>query len=337
MQQKQNTKAVVVTGYAGYIGGQTCIELKKQGYEVFGIDRRLVEHTTNFVDEFVTSDFCDHDSLSLIKKVKPAAIIHCAGTSLVGPSMEMPEVYFENNVARTNRLLEFVSRYAKDTKIIFSSSAAVYGDPGNLSNIIEGTDTNPISPYGESKLMVEKLLRWYKQCHGIDYVSFRYFNAAGADPEGNHGQEPNATHIIAKLFEAALNDTEFNMYGSTYPTKDGTCIRDYIHVADIARAHVAAIDKYITGIYNLGSLAGTSNLEMQMLVEKTIGKEIVTVFQHMRPGDPARLVADSSKFRSVADWTPHYSNEDIVKDAYKWYTSDTYKTLQRPLRRSFPL
>ena len=337
MQQKQNTKAVVVTGYAGYIGGQTCIELKKQGYEVFGVDRRLVEHTTKFVDEFVQADFCDYDSLSLIKKVKPVAIIHCAGTSLVGPSMKMPEVYFDNNVSRTNKMLEFLSHYCRDTKVIFSSSAAVYGDPGFKSVLQEETETNPISPYGESKLMVEKLLRWYKQCYGIDYVAFRYFNAAGADPDGQHGQEPEATHIIAKLFEAALTNTEFNMYGSNYPTKDGTCIRDYIHVSDIARAHVAAIDKYVSGIYNLGSLTGTSNLEMQMLVEKIIGKEIVTVFQHMRPGDPARLVADSSKFRSLADWTPFYTNEDIVKDAYKWYTGDTYKTLQRSSRRSFPL
>lgn len=326
MSQRPNTNLVVVTGAAGYIGGMTCIQLKKHGFQVIAVDERHNLHLDKFYDEFIQDDFIGIDALSLYKKVYPCAIVHCAGTSLVGPSFENPALYFHNNVARTNILLNFITNEIPETKVIFSSSAAVYGEPvGNYC--LENNRTDPVSPYGESKLMVEKLLHWYHHSHGLKYVAFRYFNAAGADSNGQHGQERHATHLIAKLFDAALNDTTFTMYGWDYPTPDGTCIRDYIHVADIANAHIKAIDRFVEGIYNLGSFAGMSNLQIQNKIEEITNKQIVTNIEPRRKGDPAKLIADSSKFRSMHGWIPEYDLDSIIKDAHTWYTSETYKSL----------
>jgi len=326
MFQKPNTKIVVVTGAAGYIGGMTCIELKKQGYEVIGVDQRHTPHLDSFYDEFICCDFSSYEAFNLYKKVYPCAIIHCAGTSLVGPSIKDPGLYFENNVSKTTSTLKFINDTIPNIKFIFSSSAAVYGNP--ISNFIKEDDlTNPVSPYGESKLMVEKMLHWYNVGHGLKYVAFRYFNAAGAEHTGLHGQEPGATHIIAKLFDAILNDKIFTLNGWDYPTSDGTCVRDYIHVADIATAHVMAIDNNINGIYNLGSFAGYTNLEIQTMVERIVHKKVVTTIAPKREGDPASLIADSYRFRALAGWNPKNTLDGIIRDVYTWYTSNIYKTL----------
>ena len=333
MYRHPNTKKVVVTGAAGYIGGITCIELKKQGYYVIGIDRRYRDHLVEYYDDYYHGDFTDFESYKKIQQHYPAAIIHCAGTSLVGPSLMNPSEYFTNNVSKTNSLLSFLSAELPDTKFIFSSSAAVYGETSNLEYYKETSPTEPISPYGQSKLMVEQMLKWYKNAHGLNYVSFRYFNAAGADQDALHGQEPNATHLIAKIFDAGLNDKDFTLYGATYPTKDGTCIRDYIHVTDLANAHILAIDNRINGLYNLGSFTGYSNLEVLSEIEGTLNKKIVTIIESKRIGDPAKLIADSSNFRSSADWEPKYTLNNIINDCNTWYNSATYKTLinkQRP-------
>jgi len=324
MSQNLNTKNIFVTGAAGYIGGMTCIQLKRKGYNVFGVDRRYMPHLNKFYDEFIQADFTDYESYLMIKRVKPAAIIHCAGTSLVGPSFTSPGIYFDNNVARTNRLLNFIKDEILTTKFIFSSSAAVYGN-WNKEPYREYNETKPISPYGETKLMVEEILKWYNKAYGLNYTSLRYFNACGADSEGEHGQEENATHIFAKLFDAALNDKPFNLYGSNYPTKDNTCVRDYVHVSDIAEAHIKCIDTDTQGIYNLGSYKGTTNLECLEYVERILKKEIVVNVLPGREGDPAILIADPSKFKLATNWTAWRTIPMIVSHLNSWYNSDIFK------------
>ena len=195
-------KTIVVTGSSGYIGGTICYLLKQKGYKVVAIDSRPQPHLHQYYDVHIVDDFCSYNSFSIIKNNEPAAIIHCAGTSLVGPSLHDPGPYFHNNLNKTQSLLDFLANEKINTKIIFSSSAAVYGDYDNSFD--EYSETKPISPYGESKLMIETSLKWYKKIFGLDYVAFRYFNACGAVPGGIHGQEPDATHIFAKLFDAAI-------------------------------------------------------------------------------------------------------------------------------------
>lgn len=328
MSQSQNTnRNIVVTGAAGYIGGMTCIELKNRGFNVFGVDRRERAHLNKFYDEFVLGDIVDYESFLLYKRVRPAAIIHCAGTSLVGPSMTNPGLYFDNNVSRTNRLLKFIVGDIPGTKIIFSSSAAVYGNSKDIFS--EYDRVSPVSPYGESKLMVETMLDWYKTCHNLQYVAFRYFNACGADPQGRHGQEPGGTHIFAKLFEAALEDKPFDLYGGTYNTKDGTGMRDYIHVLDIVDAHIKAIDLEVSSIYNLGTFKGTTNLECLQYVEKCLNKDIVVNVCPKRPGDPVALIANPSKFKATTAWQTSYTIEDAVSHLKVWYESEIFRKMKK--------
>lgn len=326
MSQNLNTDTVVVTGAAGYIGGITCIELKKKGYKVIGIDRRFAGHLKRYYDDFLCVDFTDYDAFLAIKRNKPASIIHCAGTSLVGPSFTHPGIYFDNNVARTNRLLNFIKDEIPKTKFIFSSSAAVYGN-WNTYPYREYNETVPISPYGETKLMVEKILKWYEKAFNLNFVSLRYFNACGADIDAIHGQEPGATHILARLFDAANNDTAFNLYGANFRTKDNTCVRDYVHVVDIADAHIKAMEEGVKGVFNLGSFKGITNLECLEYVEKNLGKEIVVNVCPAREGDPAILIADPSKFQMVTGWKAWRTMPMVIEHLNKWYSSETYKSL----------
>ena len=311
---------VIVTGVAGYIGGQTALLLKDAGHEVYGIDRRdPPKHLRGVCDKFLYQDFASDVALSWIISKQPNAIIHCAGTSLVGPSIQDPAEYYNNNVAKTLKLLDIVRKSLPRCRVIFSSSAATYGEP-MISACYESDSCRPLSPYGESKLMIDMMLESYHKAYGLDYVSFRYFNACGADPKGRHGQEPDATHLIAKLLEATRDDGQFRIYGDDYPTADGTCIRDYVHVEDIARAHALALDlKIPAGIYNLGSNQGTSVKQIMDRAKKIVGKMPYIGVEERRAGDPPELTATSKKFDLVAGGWRHHDLDAMIQHAWNWY------------------
>lgn len=311
---------IVVTGSAGYIGGQTVLLLKDAGHEVYGVDRREPpRHLAGVCDRFLLQDFASDVALSWIISHQPDAIIHCAGTSLVGPSVKDPSEYYNNNVAKTLKLLDIVRRSLPKTRFIFSSSAATYGEPIMIP-ISEVDPTEPVSPYGQSKLMIDMMLESYHRAYDLDYVSFRYFNACGADPRGRHGQEPNATHLIARFLEATRDNGIFKIYGTDYPTNDGTCVRDYVHVDDIARAHALAIyHKIPAGVYNLGSNQGHSVREVIDRAVVITGKAPIIEIGEARSGDPPALTASADKFNLIAGAWRHHDLDAMIKHAWNWY------------------
>ena len=312
---------IVVTGAAGYIGGQIALKLADAGQKVLGIDRRPAHsRLTSAFHEFVQGDFAEEEALSKIIEAQPSAIIHCAGTSLVGPSMNNPAEYYKNNVAKTMALLDIVRVALPRTRFIFSSSAAVYGEP--IMNPCHEVDPcEPISPYGESKRMVEQILESYHKAYGLDYVAFRYFNACGADPDGRHGQEPGATHLIARLLEATRDQSTFKIYGVDYPTEDGTCVRDYVHVDDIAYAHMLALNPAVeSGVYNLAEGNGTTVKQVVEQAMTITGKRPEIMFGAARPGDPAMLTASPAKFdRTIGMRWRSFSLTDIINHTWAWY------------------
>ena len=310
---------VVVTGAAGYIGGQIALQLQDAGHSVTGIDRRPLPRHLQGTMNFVQADFDSDESYRRLLEIRPDVIVHCAGTSLVGPSIRNPSDYYHNNVVKTLNLLNIVLNAMPRTRFIFSSSAAVYGEP-IMTPCHEVDPLQPISPYGQSKMMVEQILESYHQAYGLDYVAFRYFNACGADSRGRHGQEPGATHIIARVLESIRDNTEFVLNGIDYPTPDGTCVRDYVHVEDIARAHVMALDAKVTaGVYNLGSNTGTSNREIIDAAQQTTGSAAVIQLGKPRPGDPPMLTASAAKFGMVAGTWQHHELHDMISSAWAWY------------------
>jgi UDP-glucose 4-epimerase len=313
---------VVVTGAAGYIGGQTLLNLVDQGHDVLGIDNRIPpKHLLKTPGVWWhTGDYATELAFAGIHQFQPDAIIHCAGTGLVGPSVTDPATYYENNFVKTKKLLDFlIVNGMTSTRIIFSSSAATYGEPV-MTPCQEIDPAEPISPYGQSKLMIEWMLSSYGQAYGINSVAFRYFNACGADSRARHGQEPGATHIIARVLESVRDGTICTLYGTDYPTPDGTCIRDYIHVEDLADAHIRAMDRAIpAGVYNLGTNTGHSNLEV-ITTAATVTKIAVTHKNGpRRAGDPAMLTADAGKFMAAGNWQPQWGLEDIISHAWAWY------------------
>jgi len=313
---------VVVTGASGYIGGETLIKLTDAGHDVLAIDRMPPPgHLMTVPCSWHTGDFVSDLSLDAIKLFCPDAIIHCAGTSLVGPSMTNPEDYYNNNFVKTKILLDFLVRnHYKQVRFIFSSSAATYGNP-IMTPCQEIDPTEPISPYGQSKLMIDWMLQSYHRAYGLDYVAFRYFNACGADSQARHGQAPGATHIIARVLEAMRDNTgKFVLNGTDFETEDGTCIRDYVHVEDLATAHILATDAAIpSGVYNLGTNTGYSNLQIIHGAIKTTNKDLEYNVGPQRPGDPAMLTADATKFMTVSNWKPQYNLQDIIGHAWAWY------------------
>jgi UDP-glucose 4-epimerase len=314
-------KITVITGVSGYIGGQTALMLKDAGERVIGIDRRpLPLHLTGVCDRFIQEDFASTHALSAIVLERPDAVVHCAGTSLVGPSIANPAEYYENNVVKTFELLTLIRKALPRTKFVYSSSAATYGEPVMLP-IHEVDPAEPVSPYGQSKLMVDMMLESYHRAYDLNYVSFRYFNACGADPQARHGQEPGATHIIARVLEAIRDDAEFTLNGVDFPTPDGSCVRDYVHVDDIARAHSLAIYHDVPpGVYNLGSNNGVSNREIIAAAERVTGKKLKVVMGAARPGDPPQLTASAAKFGLVAGSWLHYTLDDMIQHAWAWYS-----------------
>lgn len=313
---------VVVTGAAGYIGGETLIRLSDAGHDILAIDREPPPgHLMTVPCSWHTGDFASDLGLDAVKLFCPDAIVHCAGTSLVGPSMANPEDYYNNNFVKTKILLDFLVRnHYKQVRFIFSSSAATYGNP-IMSPCQEVDPAEPISPYGESKLMIEWMLRSYQRAYELDYVAFRYFNACGADSQARHGQAPGATHIIARVLEALRdNSGEFVLNGTDFETEDGTCVRDYIHVEDLADAHILAIDSKIpSGVYNLGTNTGYSNLQIIQGAIKITHKDLEYSIGPQRPGDPAVLTADATQFMTVSGWKPQWGLEEILRHAWSWY------------------
>ena len=309
---------IIVTGAAGFIGGVMSLKLKDAGHSVVGIDRRSCPgHLASCFDQFIESDFVD--ALRFIADANADVIIHCAGNSLVGPSMINPQEYYHNNIVKTLSLLDTIVKHVPSTRLIFSSSAAVYGTP-IMTPCNEVDPCEPISPYGESKLAIEWMLKAYNRAYNLDYVAFRYFNAAGADTQQRHGQEPSATHIVARVLESIKNKTEFTLFGNNYETPDGTCIRDYIHVDDVASAHIAAFDQKIpSGIYNLGTNNGISNLEILNKAAEITGIKFPISFEDKRPGDPEMLVSETDKFQKAAGWQSKYTITDIINHAWTWY------------------
>ena len=222
-------------------------------------------------------------------------------------------------MAKTLKLLDVVRRSLPRCRFVFSSSAATYGEP-ILGSCNEVDPCLPVSPYGESKLMIDMILESYRRAYNLNYVSFRYFNACGADPQGRHGQEPGATHLIARFLEATRDDGNFKIYGMDYPTNDGTCVRDYVHVDDIARAHALAIyHKIPAGVYNLGSNQGTSVKEIIDRARQLVGKMPDISDGARREGDPATLTANPNKFDMVAGAWRHHSLDDMIQHAWNWY------------------
>ena len=312
---------VIVTGGAGYIGGETVLKLLDAGHSVLAIDRAIPpDHLIACGAKWHTGDFANEVGLDCINSFQPDAIVHCAGTSLVGPSIVNPEEYYDNNFVKTKAMLDYiVKNKLTNIRVIFSSSAATYGNP-IMTPVNEVDPTEPISPYGQSKLMIDWMLKSYQHAYGLDFVSFRYFNACGADSQTRHGQPAGATHIIARVLESVKNGTNFTLYGTDYPTDDGTCVRDYIHVEDLANAHIVAMKKDIpSDIYNLGTNIGYSNLDI-IQASATVTKIPVTHKNGpKREGDPAVLTADAGKFMGVSEWQPKFTLEDIICHAWAWY------------------
>lgn len=311
---------VIVTGVSGYIGGQTALQLADQGYEVYGLDRRPLPAHLEGNFNFFLGDFSEATALAWLARQNFDAIIHCAGTSLVGPSIKTPEEYYNNNFVKTKKLCDYLLAFEHRPRLIFSSSAATYGNP-IITPCQEVDPTEPISPYGESKLMIEWMLKAYARAYDFDYVAFRYFNACGADPQARHGQEPSATHIIPRIIENTKQGLNFVCNGHDYGTDDGTCVRDYLHVSDIADAHILALNQLLvpSGVYNLGTSTGNSNLEVVEAVRSVTQLPINVEFGPMREGDPAILTASADKFSKTANWQPKYSLHDIAQHAWNWY------------------
>jgi UDP-arabinose 4-epimerase len=316
---------VLITGALGFVGGHTAKHFQSLGYRVVGIDREFtIPDASRFSNQMYLSDIADVFS-NVVRKFAPDIIVHCAGTSLVGPSMLNPGEYYHNNTAKTNTILEVLGELKWRGSFVFSSSAAVYGVPNQIP-IPESHQKNPISPYGSSKLFSEILIQDHCRARGLRAVCLRYFNAAGADPDQELGHVADDTHLIPRIFSAHFSGKPFVINGRNYDTPDGTCIRDYVHVSDIASAHQAAAELAKTfdaggyGVYNIGTGTGYSNLEVVQACEQYLGTKIQYEFGAARSGDPAALVADSSEFRTITVWAPQNSDLScLVSTAGAWH------------------
>lgn len=319
--------SVLVTGGAGYIGSHTCKMLALHGYTPISYDNLIYGHEAAVKwGPFERGDILDSSRLSeVFKKYKPEAVIHFAAFAYVGESVEKPGKYYVNNVSGTINLLEAMRRHDCN-KIIFSSTCATFGVP-ELLPIMERAVQCPINPYGRSKLMIEQILEDYDQAYDIKHVALRYFNAAGADLEGEIGEDHTPeTHLIPLVIDTALGKREkIEVYGTDYATSDGTAVRDYIHVTDLADAHVKALEllerKNESDQFNLGTGAGTSVQEVIDMVNKVSEMKIPVVYGPRRAGDPPALVAGASKAKEVLAWIPQYSDlKTIISTAFKWHS-----------------
>ena len=314
---------VLVTGGAGYIGSVCVEELLDAGHEVTVFDN-LSEGHRSAVDPraaFVQGDLADREVIgATVRDARAEAVVHFAANALVGESMTNPSKYFRNNVAASLNLLDACVEHAVG-KFVFSSTCATYGPPDRVP-MDESLPQRPINPYGESKLMFEKILGWYRQIHGVPFVAFRYFNAAGASRQfGEHHRIE--THLIPNVLRVALGQkSHCEIYGTDYPTPDGTCIRDYIHIADLAQAHIRALPQGPEGFYNLGNGEGFSVRQVIDVCRQVTGKEIPVIEKDRRPGDPPRLVASAGRAVAELGWAPRFPRlEQIVSTAWAWHVA----------------
>jgi UDP-glucose 4-epimerase len=319
--------AILVTGGAGYIGSHTVAELLAKGEEVVVVDNLIQGHKEAvlggklYVGDLRDGEFMD----SVFRDNEIDAVIHFAANSLVNESMKDPFKYYHNNVFGTLCLLEKMNAYGVK-RIVFSSTAATYGEPES-SPIVESSRTQPTNTYGETKLAMEKMMKWFDTAHDIKYTSLRYFNAAGAHENGIIGEDHSPeTHIIPIILQVALGQrSHISIFGDDYATPDGSCIRDYIHVSDLADAHLLAVEKLREGaessIYNLGSGNGFSVKEVVDIAREVTGHAIPAVIEARRAGDPAALVASSIRAREELGWQPKRENlATIIQSAWNWHS-----------------
>lgn len=312
---------VLVTGGAGYIGSVTVEELLRAGHETIVIDNLSYGHRAAVPDgaEFVVLDLLNTAALKdLVRSRGIQAVVHLAGSTLVGESVRNPALYYRNNVMAGLSLLEAMSAGGIQ-RIVFSSSAAVYGDQ-EKQPIEESAPTAPVNPYGETKLAMERLLHWYGRAHGTQAVAIRYFNAAGASELRGEAHDPE-THLIPIVLDAAAGKRpHVDIYGGDYPTRDGTCVRDYVHVVDLASAHVLALESGVTGAFNAGcGGAGYTVREVIDAARSITGRDPVARMAGRRDGDPAVLIASSDKIRRELGWKPaHQDLKKIIGSAWEW-------------------
>lgn len=322
---------VLVTGGAGYIGSHTVYELLRLNHQVVVLDNLSTGHRQALPDiAFVQGDISDKNTvIEAIRDYNVDAVIHFAASSLVGESMQLPALYYRNNVAGTLALLEAIVETGIN-KIVFSSTAAVYGEPDKWP-ITEDMPNLPTNVYGRTKLVIEDMLSDFSWAYGLTYISLRYFNAAGALAGGSAGEDHTPeTHLIPLILKTALGQREaIDVYGADYLTPDGTCIRDYIHITDLANAHVLALDHLsqdkASRIYNLGSEAGFSVREVIDKARTVTGVNFTVREAGRRNGDPAILVASSARIKNELGWKPKYSDlETIIKNAWDWHRTNPY-------------
>lgn len=319
--------AVLVTGGAGYIGSHTVVELLAAGEEVVVVDNLYQGHRKAVLDgKLYVGDIRDKEFMQQVFREHDIdCVVHFAANSLVGESMKDPAKYYHNNVYGTLCLLERMLE-ADVKKIVFSSTAATYGEPERIP-IQESDRTVPTNTYGETKLAMEKMMNWFDKAHGLKYISLRYFNACGAHESGQIGEDHDPeTHLIPLILQVPLGKREYiAIYGDDYDTPDGTCIRDYLHVTDLAEAHVLAVEKLRAGcdsnVYNLGNGKGFSVKEVIEAARTVTGHPIPAVVEGRRAGDPAVLVASSEKAKRELGWTPEWTRlEDIIETAWAWHS-----------------
>ncbi|MGL4390244.1 MAG: UDP-glucose 4-epimerase GalE [Carnobacterium maltaromaticum] len=318
---------VLVLGGAGYIGSHAVDQLITKGYDVAVVDNLKTGHKESLPDKarFYQGDIRDKAFMEAVfTKENIEGVIHFAASSLVGESMEIPLDYLNNNVYGTQVVLEVMEKYNVKS-IIFSSSAATYGEP-KVIPIEETAATNPESTYGETKLMMEKMLKWCDKAYGMRFVALRYFNVAGAKLDGTIGEDHNPeSHLLPIILQTALGQREkFTIYGEDYETPDGTCIRDYVHVVDLIDAHILALEYLQAGnssnTFNLGSSTGFSVKQMLEAAREVTGKEIPATVVSRRAGDPSTLIAASDKAREVLGWKPQYTDVNkIIESAWNWH------------------
>lgn len=325
--------AVLVLGGAGYIGSHTVFELVDAGEDVVIVDNLQTGHVEAIHPKarFYKGDIRDREFLdSVFEKENIDAVIHFAANSLVGESMTNPLKYYDNNLYGTKVLLDSMVAH-NINKIVFSSTAAVYGEPESIP-ILETDKTEPTNTYGETKLAMEKMFKWVSKAHGLKYVSLRYFNACGAHVSGKIGENHNPeTHLIPLILQVPNGKREFiSIFGDDYNTKDGTCVRDYIHVTDLAQAHILAV-KYLregneSNIFNLGNGVGFTVKEVIEAARKVTKHPIPAKIEPRRSGDPAKLIASSDKARKILGWKPEFADlEKIISTAWNWHKKSEIK------------